>query len=537
MLTNDKIKDLPKNRDDIMELRSLNNETIARVTKDKDAKTKQMICRIKDKNYVAPENDKWRHENSDSYNEDNKMNGMVEKKTRWWCVRDGMRKRTPKSSPAVTVPKDGDKGISTTRLIDETVLEPSVVIKQGADLLKQSFESYLMKNEEAAAQQVQGSSAHVEKVTRVEPETEAHSSSSEEDSEATQSESELIPATLGRGRAQLKKKPTKKQKASDVEDSPYDPEKSKKQRKKRKAVQVGVIPRNVKAKKSGAEPQKDKGGKKEKHVKKEKTPSVEISKEPEVQTVVEPVVEAVKGTGDDDYVESTGFKSVGPQPISQDIPESSHQKERNFNFDFDDFDTTIGIFTEDLPEGDYDLFNDQAIKELIQKVNKPEKEKAKTELERDILKKQVDRLMKAHDQLREELLEQNEKVNKARNEAEDISKLFDILTAEISSLSVKIKNLEDVNHTLNQLHSEMSEASSNEMKAMKLEMEAMKADNVMKDEQLQMLCVVMESHLKMNIHAAFEEMEVRRANERRMERERRLAEEATQKNKGVVEDV
>ncbi|KAJ0605701.1 hypothetical protein HanHA300_Chr02g0065941 [Helianthus annuus] len=94
-----------------MELRSVNNETIARVTKEKDAKMKQMICRIKDKDYVAPENDKWRHDNSDSDNEDNKMNEMVEKKNRWWCVRDGKRKSTPKSSPAVTIPKDGDKGI------------------------------------------------------------------------------------------------------------------------------------------------------------------------------------------------------------------------------------------------------------------------------------------------------------------------------------------------------------------------------------------------------------------------------------------
>ncbi|KAJ0792545.1 hypothetical protein HanOQP8_Chr01g0019191 [Helianthus annuus] len=118
MLLNDKIKDIPKNRVHIMELRSVNNETIARITKEKDAKTKQMICRIKDKNYVAPENDKWRHETSDSDNEDKKMSEMVEKKTRWWCVRDGKRKRTPKSSPAVTIPKDGDKGIVTGRALN-----------------------------------------------------------------------------------------------------------------------------------------------------------------------------------------------------------------------------------------------------------------------------------------------------------------------------------------------------------------------------------------------------------------------------------
>ncbi|MFS7995582.1 hypothetical protein Hanom_Chr12g01119611 [Helianthus anomalus] len=189
-----------------------------------------------------------------------------------------------------------------------------------------------------------------------------------------------------------------------------------------------------------------------------------------------------------------------------------------------------------MPEHHFDMFNDQGIKELLQKVNKLEKEKAKTELERDILKKQVDRLMKAHDQVREKLLEQDEEVNKARNEAHDNSKLFELLSLDISSLNVKIKNLEDVNQTLNQLLSEMSEASSNEMKAMKLEMEAMKADKVMKDEQLQILYAIVESHLKMNVHAAFEEIKVRRAEERRLEHERRLAEEATRKNKGVIND-
>ncbi|MFS7978328.1 hypothetical protein Hanom_Chr10g00914231 [Helianthus anomalus] len=66
-------------------------------------------------------------------------------------------------------------------------------------------------------------------------------------------------------------------------------------------------------------------------------------------------------------------------------------------------------------------------------------------------------------------------------------------------------------------------------------MEAMKADKVMKDEQLHMLYSVMESHLKMDVQAAFNEIEVKRAEERRLERERRLAEEATQRNKGVID--
>ncbi|KAJ0668739.1 hypothetical protein HanPI659440_Chr17g0692991 [Helianthus annuus] len=188
MLINDKIKDLPKNKSDIMDVRNITNDTIARITKENDAKTKKMICKIKDPKYVAPENDKWRHEKSDSDNEDAKMSEMVEKKTRWWCVRDGKRKRTSKSSPAVSIPKDGEKGSSgepQQRLIDETVLEPSVAIKQGIDLLNQSFESYLKKNEEAAAQKVQGSSTQAEDVTTAESEDEDKDNSSEDDSEAT----------------------------------------------------------------------------------------------------------------------------------------------------------------------------------------------------------------------------------------------------------------------------------------------------------------------------------------------------------------
>ncbi|KAJ0725517.1 hypothetical protein HanPI659440_Chr12g0459691 [Helianthus annuus] len=108
MIINDQIKDLPKDNNDVMELSNVNLVTIGRITKDKYVKTKQLICRIKNKEYVAPEDDKWRHDNSDSDNENEKMKDMVEKKTRWWCVRDGKRKRTPKSSPAVFIPKEGE---------------------------------------------------------------------------------------------------------------------------------------------------------------------------------------------------------------------------------------------------------------------------------------------------------------------------------------------------------------------------------------------------------------------------------------------
>ncbi|XP_022003018.1 probable inactive protein kinase DDB_G0270444 [Helianthus annuus] len=540
MLLNDKIKDLPKDCEDVMEMSVVNKTTIGRVTKDKDEKTKQMICIIKDKAYVAPENDKWRHDDSNSDNEDSKMSEMVEKKTRWWHVRDGKTKRTPKSSPTVVIPKEGEKGSSgepQKKLVDETVLEPSVVIEQGADLLKQSLESYLKKNEEVAAQQALGTSAHAEKVTRVQPDTEALRSSSDGDSEATQSESELIPETVGKGKVQLKKRPSKKQKGSDEEDSPYDPEKSKRQRKKRKAAPVGVIPRNVRSKKSGAESQKDKEGKAAQHVQKEKSPSIDVPKEPEVKTKEVPVVETEKKTSDDDYVEITGFRAASPKPAQQEIRQSSQRKVKDFNFDFHNIGSATGIFSEDMLEGESDMFNDQAVKDLTKKVKELEKEKAKAEEERNMLRSQIDELMEAHDKIVAALVEKEKRMNQMKDEAEGNSKVFESLTQEISSLNAKTKDLENVNQTLNQLLNELSEALSNEMKAMKLEMEAMKADKVMKDQQLQMLVAVVESHLKMNIHAAFDEIDVIRANERRLERERQMAEEANLKNKGIIEEV
>ncbi|MFS7926829.1 hypothetical protein Hanom_Chr04g00301721 [Helianthus anomalus] len=72
------------------------------------------------------------------------------------------------------------------------------------------------------------------------------------------------------------------------------------------------------------------------------------------------------------------------------------------------------------------------------------------------------------------------------------------------------------------------------MKEMKLEMEAMKADKAMKDEQLTMLYTVMESHLGIDVHSVCNNIEIKKAEERRIKRERRLAEEATQRKKDVI---
>ncbi|MFS7921693.1 hypothetical protein Hanom_Chr03g00239931 [Helianthus anomalus] len=144
--------------------------------------------------------------------------------------------------------------------------------------------------------------------------------------------------------------------------------------------------------------------------------------------------------------------------------------------------------------------------------------------------------MKANDQIKMVLIDQEEKINKMEEDGEDYTKMFNAMQEKISKMNKELEKMNDINQTLNHLLSEVTEASSNEMKAMKLEMEAMKADKVMKENRLSMLYVVIESHLKIDVHTAFNDLEVKRTEERRIERERRLAEEPTQKKKGVIKE-
>ncbi|MFS7919772.1 hypothetical protein Hanom_Chr03g00216621 [Helianthus anomalus] len=309
MMIDDQFKDIQKDNGDILGLRNMTYETITRLTKGSEERVKRMICKIKNPAYGAPENDRWRHENSSSDDEDEKMNQMIEKKTRWWFVKDGKRKRTPKTSPVVPIPKDpapkivvkGPSKEPEQRLVDEQVLDPSNIPQEGIDLAKVTFEQYI-QHTAAASQKDQTSSAQGESVKEKEPEGVARDDSSEVDSESTEIETELDLTTLGRGKAQLKKKPTKKKKASDEEDNTYTPsvDERKKLRIKRKAVQSGVLPSNVRARKCGASMPESQAEKSEKHVttsnvhEAEKVQSVETLKAPEVQTQSVPKVEVQK---------------------------------------------------------------------------------------------------------------------------------------------------------------------------------------------------------------------------------------------------
>ncbi|MFS7946110.1 hypothetical protein Hanom_Chr06g00532201 [Helianthus anomalus] len=231
-----------------------------------------MICKIKGPNYIVPENDAWRHENSNSEDETDSLSGMHERRLRYWFVKDGKRKRTPKVSPRVSQQRK-ILHQDLLRLVDETMIPLADVIQGGVDLLKETLEDFLKENDEAEAAKaakVQGSS--VEKP-------------------------EIDTSKIGVGKIRLKVKPQKKKKDSNKEDSTYipTPEEKKKLRKKHKVVQSGVIPRNVRARKRSATVPEMQSGK-ALEVQVQSTPEVQAESIPkfEVQSVSIPEVQTAE---------------------------------------------------------------------------------------------------------------------------------------------------------------------------------------------------------------------------------------------------
>ncbi|KAM0035953.1 hypothetical protein Hdeb2414_s0015g00452581 [Helianthus debilis subsp. tardiflorus] len=112
MLIDDQVRDLPKDPADELNLHHMKSETLSRLNQykgpkkdEQEPRAKRMICKMENRNYVALENDAWRHDSNNSEDETESLCGMHEKKLRYWFVKDGKRNRTPKASPTVTTPK------------------------------------------------------------------------------------------------------------------------------------------------------------------------------------------------------------------------------------------------------------------------------------------------------------------------------------------------------------------------------------------------------------------------------------------------
>ncbi|MFS8034946.1 hypothetical protein Hanom_Chr17g01587171 [Helianthus anomalus] len=535
MILNDLVPNLSKDPADELKVHHMNTETFNRLNKykgltaDQEPRVKRMFGKITNSNYVAPKNDAWRDENSNSEDETDSLRGMHEKKLRFWFVKDGKRKRTPKVSPKVEtskiVIKEPAKKKSPPRLVDEPVIDPTELVKQGADLLNMTFDKYIKHiADEAAKAAAKVQSSHVEKVAETSVKNVEAESVKEKEAEgvaetyssATESDTkpEFDTSKLGVVKIKLKVKPRKKKTDSDEEDSTYipTPKEKKKLRRKHKAHPSGFIPRNVRARKGAAT-----------------MPEIQSAPESPIYEKVEKNDEAEK---DDDEVEYMGERESTPPPpppvnptihIPDDPQEPSSAKKDN---------NSRPVSLDDVG----DLFNGGKINLLTKRVSILEKAKKKAEVERDELKEKLKKVLSENNELKLAVNDHAERIDELMDDLGEQAKVIDQLTTECAELNVKYESMNEVNKTLHQMIGELHESSSNENKVLRQEIEALRADKVVKDEQLNMLYTMMEHKLGINVQAMYNDLEFQRVKERRVQREKELAGEATQKKKGLVVD-
>ncbi|MFS7978129.1 hypothetical protein Hanom_Chr10g00912001 [Helianthus anomalus] len=100
------------------------------------------------------------------------------------------------------------------------------------------------------------------------------------------------------------------------------------------------------------------------------------------------------------------------------------------------------------------------------------------------------------------------------------------LEVDFDDLAAPIHITMDESHKiLMEVVGNLHTSTSNENEILKKEVEALRADKEIKDEQLNMLYIVIENKLGINVQAVYDEIEIQRVEARRREREKRLAEE------------
>ncbi|MFS7996973.1 hypothetical protein Hanom_Chr12g01136241 [Helianthus anomalus] len=227
-------------------------------------------------------------------------------------------------------------------------------------------------------------------------------------------------------------------------------------------------------------------------------------------------------------------KSLEVQPKKVEDPSSA--KKATTSSSCHRFPKVVGEFPDDLPEGDFDIFNEGNINVLTKKVIVLEKTKAKAEAEREELKENLEAAKAENVSLKKDLEEHAEVIHQLNEDLEEHAKVIDRITEEFDEVNAKYENMSEVNKTLHQMIGELHETTSNENKVLRAEIEALKVDKAVKDEQLNMLYTIIEHRLGINVQAVFDEIEIRNVEARRAEREKQLPEEAKQKKKGLVID-
>ncbi|KAJ0681625.1 hypothetical protein HanPI659440_Chr16g0638171 [Helianthus annuus] len=226
---------------------------------------------------------------------------------------------------------------------------------------------------------------------------------------------------------------------------------------------------------------------------------------------------------------------MNPSIHIPDDAETSKPKKTTLPDPFEGFPNIHGELKDDIfLDENYDMFHDATIKELTKKMSLREKEKAKAEAEHDELKKQLEKITKVNEEMKTVVKNHAKKINTLVDDVDDNAKLFKQLSAELSEVNVKYANMNETNQTLHKMLDELHEASANEIKVLKLEIEALRADKAVKDEQLNMLYTVMEHHLGNDVQAIYNNLEIQRVKERQAQREKKLADAATQKKKDLI---
>ncbi|KAJ0750151.1 hypothetical protein HanLR1_Chr05g0178611 [Helianthus annuus] len=490
MLIDDQIPNLSKDASDELPLDHMDSETLKRldvyrgVKPEDEPRYRQKFAEIKKSDYEALKDDKWRHDDSNSDDETDGMKLLVLKKRRWWFVKEEKRKRTPKVTTPKVVIKETKKKKSPPHLVDEPVIPPTEVINQGVDLLKMSFADYEKLSIAQGAQDVTKTTENVE------------------------AGGESLKEKFVEG-----EKSPKKKKASDEEDATYEPTPAEKEKIKKKGIRkckvrpTGELPRRIKSRKDTTTVPEF-----------EKVESVEVEitgvriatppSSPVHQSIPIPEVEREKTPEQPPKTvkepSSASKKPPTPQSSSHSFPKVPY----------------------DLPSDFGDMFNDGKINALTRKVSLLEKAKVEAEEELKSAK---------------EKLKDVESENVAlRNEVEELSDVIEQLAEKIMEVNAQYKALYDSHKTLMDIVGDLHTSTSSENEVLKKEVEALRADKEIKDEQLNMLYTVTENKLGVSVQAVYDEIEIQRVEARRIEREKRLAEEAAEalkdKKKGLVID-
>ncbi|MFS7987599.1 hypothetical protein Hanom_Chr11g01024821 [Helianthus anomalus] len=130
-----------------------------------------------------------------------------------------------------------------------------------------------------------------------------------------------------------------------------------------------------------------------------------------------------------------------------------------------------------------------------------EKTKKKAKVECDELKEKLKKVLAKNEELKKAYNNHVEIIDDLNNTLAAQAKVIDTLTSEFDEVNAKYENMNKVNKMLHQMIGELHESSSNESKVLIQEIEALRVDKVVKEEQLNMLYVVMEHKLGINVQA------------------------------------